>query len=349
MTDVLSAMNLKEDSSKEVFGACLARIENKIRSHAAETHRLLTQSTRLIGSAESKHASAESLKATIVFIALLLNLSSLEFDNSVRLWKYREMSDESIASDTTAEKRGLQPKSPSTESSSLDDVLALVSSEDGYSTEEVETLKKAVDTRLGKAEAPPDLGPALESKPLSGFLSNTGKGRKSEPPATLDGLRQTFSVANRMVEEVGEITYDLSSREWKQIKEVSVLAATEVRQNEIKVRFAQACKAIEELRELKEVTAKDLTLLFEKKHKAARTDLKRTEGEILDEPEKRRLVELVAAFQEIGGVVRHEGTPCNVDLRKRGEMKQFAFRVRRIGGDRQELWQDLKIPKLGFS
>lgn len=240
------------------------------------------------------------------------------------------------------------------EALSLEAVLERAAPEDGFSTEELAKLKHFVDAQLNepKDEAKQAIGKPLETKPLAALLAKKPKKQNSDPPPTLDELGQTFATATKMVTDVGEITDDLTSKQWGQVMEVSRVAMAEKHKLEIKERFNNACQAIEELRELEEVTAKDLTLYFAKKHKAARVDLKRTEGEVLPDKQKRELVEIVEAFRAIGGLIKLDGTPCMLELNKTGSMKQHRFScraLRRVDPQKKNLWSNIKVPLLKFS
>lgn len=226
----------------------------------------------------------------------------------------------------------------------------VISTKSLASFEEFEELKHAVDVRLDlpKDEAKQPLGEPLETKPLAAYLSKRSKKRNFVPPPSLDELVQTFETATKMVVDVGEITSDLTSKQWGQVMEVSAAAKSEKHQIEVKERFNKACQAIEEFRGLEEVTAKDLTRYFAKKHRAAKIHLKRTEGEVLPDEKKQELVELVDAFRATGGVVKLDGKPCIMDLNKTKSMKQCRFLVRSADADLSGLWTNIKVPPLKF-
>ncbi|WP_372716120.1 hypothetical protein [Novipirellula sp.] len=114
-------------------------------------------------------------------------------------------------------------------------------------------------------------------------------------------------------------------------------------------RFNTACKIIDDLRPGEVVTAKRLTEFFAKKHEAAKTHLKRTEGEVLPDEKKRELIELVDAFRATGGIVRLDGEACTMDLDKPKSMKQHRFKVRTTDSQRTDLWSNIKVPLLTFS
>lgn len=124
--------------------------------------------------------------------------------------------------------------------------------------------------------------------------------------------------------------------------------ATLVKQ-EITKRFNEACKVIDDLQPGEKVTAKRLTKFFAKKHEAAKTHLKRTEGEVLPDEKKRELVELVDAFRATGGIVQFAGRPCTMSLNKTKSMSQHRFMVRSVDTSQSSLWANIKVPSLTFS
>ena len=174
------------------------------------------------------------------------------------------------------------------------------------------------------------------------------EGRPSSPAeaSSLEDL-EGVEVASTFARAI-ETPEALTSDEWKTVTAVSVKLCERATERELKNRFNRACQIIDDLEPGEEVTAERLTRFFADKHAAARVDLKRTEGEILDDKSKEQIVEVVRLFQDLGGTVRLDGEPCVVDLRKPSNMKQRYFRVRSTARGRRQLWADVKIPELKF-
>lgn len=150
------------------------------------------------------------------------------------------------------------------------------------------------------------------------------------------------------VERLSNLAPVLTSAEWEMMKLASAQREEAVRDIEMTQRFNECCQAIPDLKSKQQATPRQLTQYFAKKHKAASVHLKRTEGEVLDDDDKRKIVNLVEAFKAIGGTVTYDGNACTVTLQKNKGMKQHRFLVRSVGRKQETLWSNVKVPALVF-
>ena len=190
----------------------------------------------------------------------------------------------------------------------------------------------------------------IPSLPLDKFLRDRyGNDDAAGKDSQVSAVARRFEQVGKMIASDGELTTALTSDDWKLAKDIAALGENAMREIEITERFNKACQVIDDLKPGEKVTPKRLTKFFAKKHKAAKTHLKRTEGEVLPDDKKRELVELVDAFRAIGGLVSFEDQTCYLDLNKTKSMKQFRFRIRSTEGNNNQLWAGVKVPLLKFS